>query len=366
MAQKYKPYKPALSDYKRVYYTHIPTNKVTSATLAADPWSYVRNYIIKNQNGKKSDNKNKFKRGLLYIKLAEDFFKAAEIVDLSTKGVLYYYGMMNLVKCFLCIQGTKLEDSIEHHGLGTSPPIKKEVKVLNLSTNTLSIFGEFAKKLSNCSIKEELVSLKEIFKNIPELHNIYNEAYPAEKSKFLPIQINYCTNDDHKFLVTELRYRKEYQKQYPCHKFYKDDRKDYFVRLRVENYSGNLEPEWVTYRSKRRKTIKTASGGNWNKLYSNIHKEYSNFNISSILTRQGYLYYCDLEPGSFHHLCYSYMALFYIGTAARYKPLEFNDLLDSELRLLITEAIAICPRQFLYQITSLITCQPCVMPLSKI
>lgn len=365
MAKKYSPCKTALSNYKKVNYTHIPTGGIKSATLTADPWSYVRNHLLRSQQGKRGDNKKRLDRALLYIKLAEDFFKAGEIVDLPTKGTLYYYGMMNLVKGFLCTQGTNLEESIEHHGLTTSPPLMEQVKVLNTG-QTLSIFKDFVKKLNQISFAEEIINLKDIFKHIPELHNTYNSVFPSEKPKFLPIQIDYCVTDDHKYLITQLRYRKEYQRQYPCHKFSKGPRKDYFIRLKSENYVGAIDPEWVTYRSRKRKVLKTGVNDNWDTLYANIHKEYSKFDICSILTRQGYFYYCDLEPGSYHHLSYSYMALFYIGTAARYKPLEFNKILDGELRPLVTEAIAICPRQFLYQISSLITNQPCVMPYAKI
>lgn len=206
MAKKYRPCKPALSGYKKVHYTHIPTGGIKSATLTADPWSYVRSHILRSQQGRRSGNKKRLERALLYIKLAEDFFKAAEIVDLTTKGTLYYYGMMNLVKCFLCFQGIDLEESIEHHGLTTSPPLQNQVRVLN-TNQALSIYSEFAKKLSQISSQEQLIELKEIFKHIPELHNTYNGVFPAEKPKFLPIQINYCVSDNHTYLLTELRLR---------------------------------------------------------------------------------------------------------------------------------------------------------------
>lgn len=366
MAKKYKPSKLALSNYKKVSYTHIPVSSVPSSTLTADPWSFIRSHLYRNSQGSRGVKKRRAERAHLYVKLAEDFFKAAEIVDLPTKGTLYYYGMMNLVKCYLSSKGLDLEDSIEHHGLSASPPInKKQLKILNIS-NALSIFGEFAKSVGSGVNSERILNLKEVFRNIPELHNIYAGIYSEQKSKFLPIQINYCVSEDHKYLFTELRYRKEYQRQYPCQKFYKDQRKKYFVRLREENFAGKIDQEWVTYRSLRRKRLLSGEQDNFDTLYANIQKEYSKFNLCSILTRQGYYYYCDLEPGDYQHLCYSYMAMYYIGTAARYKPLEFNDLLDADMRPLITEAIATCPRQFLYQLAGLITGRVCVVPFASI
>ncbi len=298
MARKYKPCKPALSNYKRVNYSHVPTSSGTSSTLTADPWSFIRNYLYHDTQKRRGIKKIRLQRSLLYVKLAEDFFKAAEAVDLPTNGTLYYYGMMNLVKCYLCTQGLDLEDSIEHHGLSASPPLKKQLKVLN-TNHALSIFAEFTRKLGAAVSTEQTLDLKEVFRNIPELHNIYAGIYHAQKPKFLPVQINYCVTEDTKFLVTELRYRKEYQRQYPCHKFAKDYRKEYFIRLREENFTGSLDQEWVIYRSKSRKKLITGSESNWDTLYTNIQKEYSRFNLCSILTRQGYYYYCAHH----YHIC---------------------------------------------------------------
>ncbi|MGH9438899.1 MAG: YaaC family protein [Terriglobia bacterium] len=94
--------------------------------------------------------------------------------------------------------------------------------------------------------------------------------------------------------------------------------------------------------------------------------EYTSFDVAPILTPRGYRYYVDLRPGELPHLAYSLMAMFYLGSAARYRPLEIRGLLEGGLRPLVSEFVSLTPRQFLYQLVSLTTGHECVIPFSAI
>ena len=74
----------------------------------------------------------------------------------------------------------------------------------------------------------------------------------------------------------------------------------------------------------------------------------------------------DLKPGCYHHLSFSLALLFYLGSVARYRPTEVEDLLVTELCPLISEAIAVIPQHFLYQMLGYITNNVCVIPQSKL
>src|SRR5690606_15318967 len=100
----------------------------------------------------------------------------------------------------------------------------------------------------------------------------------------------------------------------------------------------------IVHRSKKRKTC---SNTNISTKYINILVEYDRFSITPILTRQGYRYYVDLKPGEFPSLAYSLAAMFYLGSAARYRPVETEAVLKGKLRPLITELISLTPKQFL-------------------
>jgi len=88
--------------------------------------------------------------------------------------------------------------------------------------------------------------------------------------------------------------------------------------------------------------------------------------LASILTRNGYRYYCYLEPGDYPHLANSLLCAFYLGVVARYRPLQAAKLLESELRPLVSEFISLCPDQFLYQLVGQITERVCVVPMAKL
>lgn len=119
----------------------------------------------------------------------------------------------------------------------------------------------------------------------------------------------------------------------------------------------------VCERGKKRKSL---SKDNFPRVYKNCLKEYRPFELSSILTKSGYRYYCDLEPGPLHHLCYSLMALFFVGTIARYRPTTIDSVMTGATRPLVTEALALCPQQFVYQLVSLATKSVCVVPYAKL
>ena len=58
--------------------------------------------------------------------------------------------------------------------------------------------------------------------------------------------------------------------------------------------------------------------------------------------------------------------MFYLGSAARYRPLEMRSLLEGNLRPLVSEFVSLTPRQFLYQMVSLTTNRECVIPFSAV
>ena len=167
----------------------------------------------------------------------------------------------------------------------------------------------------------------------------------------------FMTDPDHKKLITRLSYSKKTEGLIDSKKVFKGPRKDYFEE---PDFRGDK----VSLISK-----KVRKPTNWKNIdisYRRILKEYDDFDLCSILTRNGYRHFINLAPENFHHLSYSIMIMYFLGTAARYRPTMVNEILNSDLRQSITEACAICPRQFLYQLASRITDSECVIPYAEI
>lgn len=348
---------PALYKYQNVKYFHFDVLPGTPYVLISDPWSFLQAWILQKIPGKRSINRECFTRAKYYCQLAENFYKAADATEFPIKATLTYYGMLNLVKCFLSVRGVELESTLEHHGL-TLPLKKKQlVRVHNLS-DSISIFAEFAKLLNKPVSKQKDLKVHNLICHIPELHEITYSLgqLPWSRRKFLPVQIDFLVNSRKNKLFTEIKYKKQQETRVDTSKFHKEDRKDYFHDQVEDN--GCL-----VYRSKNQKSVNNA---NFPTIYRNIQKDYRKFDLVSLLTRSGYKYYCDLKPDCYHHLSYSLAFLFYLGSVARYRPTEVEELLISELSPIVSEAIAAIPMQFLYQLLGLITNNVCVVPQSKL
>ena len=87
--------------------------------------------------------------------------------------------------------------------------------------------------------------------------------------------------------------------------------------------------------------------------------------MATLLRRDGNKFYCDLSNPEYHHLAYSFMALFHFGTVSRYNPEETEGLINGVIRPIVSELLSLTPNQFLYQLTSHITQNVCVVPFAK-
>jgi hypothetical protein len=352
--------KSARFNYAKVEYRHIETDADSRKILTADPWSYLHAYLREKSERCRAKNRQCITRANYYANLAEDFYKASEETALPTKGTLAYYGMLNLAKAFISVRGVELETTHEHHGLSLTHQVKHEVTIQAKpsAASGKSIFYEFSKLLGRPPLKAGSLNVIQSCLNIPEMHSVCHELRFAgtQKWRFLPVNIEFRVSDNHNHLFTLLSYRKEDQQRMPLYRLSKGPREGCF-------HDGQDDEGRVFHRSKRRKKL---TKENWNRVYRNILKDYSAFNIASLLTPSGFRYYLNLSDPELHHLSYSLIAMFYAGTVARYRPTEVEEIMKGTQRAVLSEAVALLPRQFLYQMTSLISGAVCVVPYSKI
>jgi len=357
MSRPYETGIPALYKYQGVKFYHFEVPPGASYVLSADPFSFLQSWLVQRIPKRRSTNRECLIRALYYARLALDFYRTAGGSVFPVKGTLTYYGMLNLVKCFLSVHGVELEKQLEHHGMSLPLGQKQTINVAN-PANGISIFAEFAKLLDRPITVSTSVNVNQVISHIPELHEMaYSlEILPWSRRKYLPVEINFFVNDGKNRLFTELCYAKKNEARVETSIFYTGRRRDYF------NKRGE-EKGMVVFRSKRRKTFNQE---NLPSIYRNIQCEYEKFNLCSLLTRSGYRYYCDLRPGRFHHLSDSLAFLFYLGSVARYRPTEVEELTTGKLSPIVNEALAVIPQQFLYQLVSLTTKSVCVVPQAKL
>ena len=350
-------FEPALTNYRPLRYSHIAIPPGADYALTADPWSYLHSCLLRGHEKRRGKNRENFDRAIFFLELAQNFYTAADAADLPAKATLLYYGMLNLAKVVLSTSGVELEKTYEHHGLTLPLKTKRTIEVSNPGAGQVLIFAEFARLLGAPVNAKATLTLEEAIAGVPELHSARSAFSPEEKNRFLGVDIRFLTDPGHRALVTAMVYDKKAEGLVKQSKIYAGERKKYFKPPETKN--GQV---WLVSKNIRRPS-------NWKNLtraYNAILGEYDSFDICSILTRNGYQYYLDLSPSAYHHLCNSLIVMYYLGTAARYRPTAINEVLSGDLRQSVTEACAICPRQFLYQIASRVTGTLCVIPFAHI
>lgn len=357
MPRKPEPGQLARYEYQPVKYSHFKVGPAASLVLTADPWSYLYAWLTTSAAKTRGKKRRCLERALYYRDLSEDFFKAADSVELPTQATLIYYGFFNLAKCFISSREIELESGIEHHGLVISQAAEFRVVVRSPPKNSISIFHEFARCLGTSISARQEFTVAEVAAQLPEVHEIAHtlDQLPASKRHFVPVEIDFLVNDACTRVFTEIRYEKKSEARIPnlLNSFHKGVRKTYFARL--EEWRDG----WICFRGKRSDLRQQKS---WPRVYATIASHYKRFDLWSLLTRDGYRYYCNLSSPSFHQLCYVMMLMFYLGTTARYRPTEMKKLMEHDLAPVVSEAITICPTQFLYQMVSLTTRSICVRP----
>lgn len=347
---------PALYKYNKIRYSFVPIQAGEQQVLTSDPWAFLNSFLLQKLSGSRGANKQRIERAIYYSGLAEDFYKAAEVAPLPSKGALLYYGMLDLVKCFLSLNDIPLETKHEHHGLVLPLGAEQTVDVKGSIRNSVNIFFEFSKLLGKPISNPIQVKFEQALSHIPEIHSIYTSVGYGKKRKLLPVDIEFQVNPAKDKIFTEVVFQKEQEAKVDTSKFLKGKRKDYFR-------DGFPRDHRAVYRAKRRKSF---DNDNIHRIYANVLTEYQKLDIVPILTSRGYRYYVDLRPGDLPQLSYSLLAMFYLGSAARYRPLEVKKLMEGEVRPLVSEFVSLTPRQFLYQMISQITKKECVIPFAQI
>ena len=305
----------ALFKYNKIRYSFVELSAGEQQVLTSDPWSsFLASNLQRRLAKSRGQNRIKIERSIYFASLAEEFFRAADSVQLPAKGTLLYYGMLDLVKCYLSLKNVPLETTHEHHGLVLPMGKKHTIEVKGIMQQAVNIFLEFCKVLGKPITSPHEVNFQQALSHVPEIHSIYTTLGHINKRKLLPVDIEFQVNNAKDVLFTEVLYQKEQDAKVETSKFNKKERKKYFR-------DGYPRDGYHVYRSKQRKSY-TAS--NIHTIYRNILKDYKKLDIVPILTKQGYRYYVDLRPGELSHLAYTLLAMFYLGSAARYRPSEMN------------------------------------------
>lgn len=359
----------AKRNYNSVHYFPFGNEPGDSYVLTSDPWNYLKAFLknehdkIKNRTAKNGPIKDRLFKALYFVSLAESFLKSADNVEMPTKGTLTYYSILNLTKAFLLVRGYDLETNTEYHGLILNSTDRVELTISKNSTGSgINIFHSFAKELGYILNPGDKIALKDMVSNLPEIHEMTFNLGLLNKSKrkFLPIKIEFISNENR---WTKLSYRICYEKKHKS--TYKVDKFTSGLLASLLKKDDDINEQEV-FTSKQIRNLTHNSDTSWCTNYTELCAELKKLNIRLMLTRQGYKYYIDLQPDKYDTLIYSYALMFYIGSVARYRPTLNEDILEGEYKAVISETMKSTPKQYLYQITGLITKKICAIPMANL
>jgi|AntRauTorckE5430_2_1112549.scaffolds.fasta_scaffold15992_1 hypothetical protein len=355
-------------DFKSVRYFPFGNYSGAPFILTSDPFSYLQawldNKIIEIKRDRKKQ-RNLLIKAKYFAELSEDFNNSAKQAKMPSKGTLIYYAFINIVKSFLLVRGYDLETKVEHHGLSLPSNKKTNLKLTLIGNDGVSIFHEFAKSIG-IEIKNGdglEIKLDEILRELPEVHEIGYalDLFPNTKRKHLPIDLTIRTDAARRRMYYTISYEKKFDKIMKTDKLGKG-----VFKQKMDPISCNTDDGRKYLKSKLNFNYTRSSDNSHKRAYKKICEDISSLRISSMLTRDGYRNYLNLEPSRMHRLSATLAFAFYIGTVARYRPTLNNEILKGKYQALIQEAVSSSPNQFFYLMVSHITNQICAIPKAKI
>jgi hypothetical protein len=359
----------ARREYKSVRYYPFDNPASSPFILTSDPLGYLVAWLEQKLNLIQRDSgtkRKKYTKAIYFTQLAVDFNNSAKMARMPSKGTLIYYSLINLVKVYLIINDYDLETKVEHHGLSLPPTYKEKIKLAGLSSSYISIFHEFAKTLGKPidTSSGNDIKISDLLRSLPEVHELAYalELFPSSKRKFLPVDIVIRTNSARNKLYYTIAYEKKFDKLMKTDKLEKGANKDILTKMEdIED-----DPNRRYYKSVLKISYTKTSEASWKICYPKIITDLKKLNIVSMLSRDGYRHYMDLEPTRLHRLSSVLAFAFYLGTVARYRPTLNEEILKGKYQPIINEAITSLPNQFFYLMTSHITSQICAIPKAKL
>lgn len=358
----------ARRNYQSVKYFQFGNSAGSSFVLTSNPFNYLQSWLDNKLNDIHRDRAKKrtnIVKAKYFTDLSEEFYLSSQQSKMPAKGTLLYYSLLNLVKVFLMVKGYDLETKKEHHGLTLPANSETKLKLTpNNENNSISIFHEFGqclnKPISNGDGVE--IKLEELLRDLPEVHEIGYalNLFPNTKRKYLPIDLVIRTNEPRNKLYYTISFEKKNEKLMRTDKFNRGVLKEKLKEIDSEDKKLNY------YQSKIKINYTTSSNKSWEMAYKKLVADISELNVTTLLTRNGYRNYLNLEDARFHRLSSTLAFTYYIGTVARYRPSLNEKVLKGKYQALILEAIISCPNQFFYQLVSYITNQVCAVPQANI
>lgn len=303
----------------------------------------------------------KVRQARAYLEQAFEFYAAAASPQLASRPLLYYYSFLNLAKVFLLDSGVSFPPQVTH---GIRDPRTNVREKLRLEGQRVSIeapandhsriFPEFANLLGGTPRGQNEFRVVDLIAQVPAIHRAYVQV-TQKRPQFLPVERfepltdgrrvwTRCAIGRHDREVSVILRAISRQRA-----FRRTFRQVHAADAGRACFQTGPDPG-------RRRGVDRALATQGLRI--------KKLGVWAILTDKGYRYYLGSFPPRerLPQLASVYAVMFYLGSITRYKPYDFDRIVESRYGWLVSEFLATQPQQFLYLLASTMAGTDVVQP----
>lgn len=326
--------------------------------VTADPWAFLLH--IAEARLPRDDER----RACAFICQGKEFFESARSSNDAGKPLFYYYAFLNVLKAALIVRRQPIPVILRHgindprHNRRTRLSLPgQSVHVPGRASDNSEFFPEVLASLGWMSCANKTWPVTALLAQIPSIHRTYTKV-AREGPFFVPVrgihlrgdgkslwcQLSVSTADrDASLLMPTLAARRKFT--------------TLFREVKSEDALRRFETLPLEMAGQTQETAIRV-------LAASLHR----LGISSILTGSGFRYYIGTQTESsfMPRLAAAYAIFFYLGSITRYRPYDFEKIVQGKWRWIVEELLATEPNQMLYSTASWLAGTEVVRPFAVI
>jgi len=338
--------------------------KLQPRIVTADVWAFLET-SVKTSPKLTKDQK---RQSLAFIQQAFEFFEAAQNPRIGSRPLLYYYSFLNLAKVAVLLGGVNLPPVVRH---GISDPREnirqrlrlpgQGVRIEKCAHDHSVIFPEFVSFLGGEVTSPRVIKVLDLLRQVPGTHRTYCRVTGCDPC-CIPIKVFRFFQAGKKIFLHMGFDRKD------------DDVRSTLPQLRTSSSFNRLFTEvyvppehWSDRKIIWFETdLFAGEKATVNSALRAMAKDITSLGFSSILTSIGYRHYvlCMPKPKLLPPLAVIYAIMFYFGSITRYKPYDFDRIVEDKYSWLVSEFLKTQPNQFLHGLAGQIAGVDVVQPFA--
>jgi YaaC-like Protein len=321
-----------------------------------EPWSYAEFHI------KNSYPPDRIRNALAYVQQAQSFYVAAKAADRHACPLLWYYCFLNLTKALLIRTDPLDELASGMHGI--SDPVENKEGYVTLGKQTIKTSGiilggagRYQVFPNLCRILAEplpvggsQISIKSLLRRVLGIHRAYMKAF-GEDSHFAKLrepEFMECPPPNGPHLWLRFFLREEDFNSTMSFDSLQEGLQPIFNAVTAGDGGARLKAH--CFESQHLPFAKTANE-DLPLLMAKIRPR-----VHALVLPRGYLYYAMFESElALPQTAAIYAIMFYLGSIVRYRPYDFDKLVEKKHRWVIDEFLQIAPKQFIILMVNEIT-----------